>query len=393
MIHVRLSSSFMAKNSYDVAVVGAGVFGVWTACQLQQAGQRVLLLDAYGPGNSRSSSGDESRLLRMGYGPDELYSRWAKRARELWLELFERVRLALFREIGVLWLAAEPDEYTVATLSTLTRLGNKVEKLSPAELERRYPQIDFQDIAWGLLEVEAGALMARQAVQAVATEATKRGVIYSTEAVLAPKVTRRLHSVHTATGNAIHAGSFVYACGPWLPRVFPELLAERMFITRQEVFYFGVPAGSREFSPPRMPAWISLGDKTYGVPDLEQRGVKIAFDGHGPRFDPETGIRVVTPEGLRAVAEYAGKRFPRLRGAPVVESRVCQYENTSNGDFLIDRHPQFDNVWLVGGGSGHGFKHGPALGEYVAQLMMEQRAPEPRFTLSSKAKVQHRTVF
>jgi glycine/D-amino acid oxidase-like deaminating enzyme len=82
-----------------------------------------------------------------------------------------------------------------------------------------------------------------------------------------------------------------------------------------------------------------------------------------------------------------------LKEAPLLETRVCQYENTSNGDFLIDRHPAFDNVWLVGGGSGHGFKHGPALGEYVAARVVEGGPVEPRFTLATKGTVQQRAVF
>jgi glycine/D-amino acid oxidase-like deaminating enzyme len=142
-----------------------------------------------------------------------------------------------------------------------------------------------------------------------------------------------------------------------------------------------------------MPAWICLADEMYGIPDLESRGFKIALDRHGPAFDPDTGSRVVTAEGLEVVRKYLAERFPGLKGAPVVETRVCQYENTSNGDFLIDRHPAFENVWLVGGGSGHGFKHGPALGEYVAAQVIGGGAVESRFTLSTKEKVQKRAVF
>ncbi len=131
----------------------------------------------------------------------------------------------------------------------------------------------------------------------------------------------------------------------------------------------------------------------YGIPDLENRGMKIALDRHGPRFDPDTGKRVVSAEGLEAMRKYVAKRFPSLKNAPVVETRVCQYENTSSGDFLIDRHPAFENVWLVGGGSGHGFKHGPALGEYVAAHVTEGGAVEERFTLATKQKVQKRAVY
>jgi sarcosine oxidase len=178
-----------------------------------------------------------------------------------------------------------------------------------------------------------------------------------------------------------------------LPQLFPELLGERIHPTRQEVYFFGPPPGDARFSPPLMPAWIDFGAEVYGMPDLEARGFKLALDRHGPAFDPEAGERVVSGETLAAAREYLAARFPALKSAPLVEARVCQYENTSSGDFLIDRHPEFENVWLVGGGSGHGFKHGPALGEYVAARVTEGGAVEPRFTLATKETVRRRAVY
>ncbi len=380
-------------KSYDVAVIGAGVFGAWTAYHLTRSGRKVALLDAYGPSNSRASSGGESRIIRMGYGPDEIYTRWALRSLGLWQEFFERARRPLFHRTGVLWMAGEDDRYAKSTLATLTKVGVRFERLERAELKARYPQIVFDGVKWGLLEPESGALMARRAVQAVVEETIQSGADYLPAAVATPAGQGRLAAVTTRDGKAIPAGSFVFACGPWLGEVFPELLRERIFPTRQEVFFFGVPAGDRRFAPPAMPTWIFDADEMYGIPDLENRGMKIALDRHGPRFDPDTGKRIVSAEGLAAMRKYVAKRFPALKDAPVVETRVCQYENTSSGDFLIDRHPGFENVWLVGGGSGHGFKHGPALGEYVAARVTEGGAVEKRFALATKEKVQKRAVY
>ena len=142
-----------------------------------------------------------------------------------------------------------------------------------------------------------------------------------------------------------------------------------------------------------MPAWIDFNDLVYALPNVDGRGFKIAIDAHGAEFDPDTGERVVSVEGLRAVREYLAQRVPRLANAPVTETRVCQYENTSNGDFLIDRHPGFENVWIVGGGSGHGFKHGPAVGEYVAGMIVGRGMAEQRFTSRNKERVQQREVY
>jgi monomeric sarcosine oxidase len=382
----------MNKN-YDAAVIGAGVFGSWAAYHLQQAGLRVALVDAYGAANSRASSGGESRIIRMGYGADEIYTRWAQRALPVWREFSDRVGQKLFHPAGVLWMARENDPYTVATLATLRKVGVKFEQLRRDELDCRYPQINFGDISWAIYEPESGALMARRAVQSVAEFVVRNGADYFAEEVVAPSGPGRLASVLTRNGGSVSAGVFVFACGPWLPKLFPDLLRDRIHPTRQEVFFFGSPAGDQRFAPPQMPVWIDFGAETYGLPDLENRGFKVALDRHGPAFDPDTGERGVSAELLNEVRAFMAKRFPALAGAPLLESRVCQYENTSNGDFLIDRHPGFDNVWLVGGGSGHGFKHGPSLGEYVAARIVEGGEIEPRFALAAKQAARERSVF
>jgi glycine/D-amino acid oxidase-like deaminating enzyme len=129
------------------------------------------------------------------------------------------------------------------------------------------------------------------------------------------------------------------------------------------------------------------------MPDIESRGLKIAYDGHGERVDPDTESRIVSPVMRERVRAYVALRFPDLKDAPIVETRVCQYENTSSGDFLIDRHPGMENVWFAGGGSGHGFKHGPAVGEYVTGRLLDRIQPEPRFSLATKATLQNRMVF
>ena len=381
-----------AARTYDAAVIGAGVFGAWTAYRLQQAGQRVILIDSYGPSNSRASSGGESRVIRMGYGSDEIYTQWSIRSLVQWKEFFDSAGEQLFHPTGVLWLAKEDDRNAAASLETLAKAGVNAEKLSPKDMEKRFPQIAVDDLAWGLYEPESGVLMARRAVQALVRETLKLGAEYLQGAVQAPSGRGQVNAVMTAKGETIQAGIFVFACGAWLPKIFPDLLGTRIFPTRQEVFHFGVPAGVASFRPPAFPVWMTMGE-VYGLPDLENRGAKIACDRHGPAIDPDNAERTPSAESLAEMRAYLGHRFPALRNAPLVESRVCQYENTSTGDFLIDRHPDFSNVWLVGGGSGHGFKHGPALGEYVTARLLEGSPVEARFSLATKATLQKRAVY
>jgi sarcosine oxidase len=365
-------------KTFDAVVVGAGVFGAWTALYLRRSGRTVALFDAYGPGNSRSSSGGESRIIRMGYGADEIYTRWALRSLELWLELFQQAgRPELFQKTGVLFTPRPDDPRALATQAAFKKCGVAFERMTPADLTRRFPELQFREERMGLFEPESGALLARRAVQAVVDQAVREGVEYRQEAIL----------------RHDRAETTVYACGPWLPKIFPELLAGRIRVTRQEVFFFGTPPGDRSFAPPHMPVWADITDEhsAYTLPEIENRGFKLAFDRHGPQFDPDSDDRVV--RGLDVARAFLAERFPRLAGAPLVESRVCQYENTSTGDFLIDRHPDIKNVWLVGGGSGHGFKHGPAVGEHVCALIEGKASLEPRFSLASKARETRRSVF
>lgn len=384
----------MKTANSDFVVVGAGVFGVWTAHALRSQGHSVTLVEAHGAGNSRSSSGDESRIIRMGYGADALYTRWAVRSLQLWNALFHAAGKPLFVKTGVLWLCSELDRYTQELLSTLANESIPHEELSTTEITARFPQISVEDISFGILEPESGALLARRAVQAVLDDAAQKGVRYLIDAVAPPKSTQgNVARVQTVRGETINGGAFVFCGGAWLPQLFPDVLGRRIFPTRQEVFYFGTPAGAREFKPPQMPVWLHHQEDMYGFPDVENRGVKIASDRHGERFDAETGDRRVSEAGEREVRAYLGRRFPSLINVPLVESRVCQYENTSNGDFLIDRHPEIENIWLVGGGSGHGFKHGPAIGEYVAGQLLQSVPPEKRFLLERKLMVQQRTVY
>ncbi|HET7452916.1 MAG TPA: FAD-dependent oxidoreductase [Thermoanaerobaculia bacterium] len=381
-------------KGYDVAVIGAGVFGAWTAYMLARKGRRVALVDAYGPGNARASSGGFTRVIRMGYGDQEIYTRWAMRSLELWKTTFETVtRPPVFHGSGVLWMARSEDPLTTKTLATLRKLKVRHERLERPELERRWPQIDFGPITWAIFEPESGFLSAFEGVQAVVDIARAEGVEYRQDFVIPPEGKGRMTSVATRSGRAIEADVFVFACGPWLPKVFPDVLGDRIFPTRQEVFFFGPPKGDVRFESPAMPVWVDFGEEIYGLPDFEGRGFKVAPDRHGAAFDPDTGSRVITPETLARVREFVGRRFPALKDAPVVLSEVCQYENTSNGDFLVDRHPGRENVWLVGGGSGHGFKHGPAMGEYVTARIVEGGPVEKRFRLESKERIQSRQVF
>lgn len=378
----------MSPSPVDVAVVGAGAFGGWTAFHLLRTGARVALLDSWGAGNPRGTSSGETRIIRFTYGAKPLYTEWSWRARRLWLEWEQQWRVPLFVPSGVLWLWREENDYFRQSVSALARLGIPIERLSAAELVRRFPQFSSDDVAFATFEPGGGFLRARLATQTVEAQVAEGGGDVRIAAVTAPSDPGpRLSRVALSAGGGIEAGAFVFACGPWLPEIFPGLLRGRLVVTRQDVFYFGTPPGDARFSPPAMPAWCEYETEFYGIPAVNGSGFKLANNQGVAGFDPTGGERVAAPQNLEAARRYLARRFPDLAGAPLVETRVCQYERTPDSHLVIDRHPQYENVWIVGGGSGHGFKLGPALGEFLAGVVLsgdrERIPPELRLGASA----------
>ena len=385
----------MGKKGQTVAVVGAGVFGAWTAHHLLRAGHKVVLIDAWGPAHSRASSGGESRLTRAAYGKDAIYTRMAMDSLSQWKVLSKIAGLPIFIQSGVLFFFPTEEPYVHDSIAAHKQLGLPTDILSQAEMTRRFPMIDFDGIRIGLYEPGFGALMARRAVLTLVDRFVRDGGTYTKGFVEPPRrAGASLDEILLSSGERVRADSFVFAAGPWLPKLFPEVVGPRIQPTRQEVFFFAPPAGDRRFLPGAMPGWADFngGDIFYGFPDLENRGVKFAHDAHGIEVDPDTQSRRPTEEALAEIIAFRDHRFPSLKGAPLTETRVCQYENSSNGDFLIDMHPQWPNVLLLGGGSGHGFKHGPEVGRYAALRLLGSINPEPRFSLASKSEAHHREV-
>jgi glycine/D-amino acid oxidase-like deaminating enzyme len=318
----------------------------------------------------------------------------ARRSREQWRALSDRLGNPepLWHSTGVLWMAARRDQYTTDTQDTLAQLGMPLEALTAAELSARFPQFNLDGIAVTLFEKDGGVVTARRAVRALAADLEKRGVTIVCGRVGAP-TTSPAGALRASEGAEIGGDGFVFACGAWLPSVFETLLRHRIRPTRQVVTYFGAPPGDTRFSVGRMPVWIDFPSGIYGTPDIDGRGVKVGIDEHGGPIDPDTDARVVDPWSLARAREWLARRIPALARAPVIESRVCAYENSATGDFLIDRHPEHDNVWIVGGGSGHGFKHGPAVGELTARMVLDSEPPNPRFAIENMGTDARRTVY
>ncbi|MCH9649281.1 MAG: FAD-dependent oxidoreductase [Deltaproteobacteria bacterium] len=377
------------RERQRIVVVGAGAFGGWTALWLRRRGYRVTLVDAWGPGNSRASSGGETRVIRGMYGPDQIYTNWIVQAFEIWLREARRWDLDLYHPTGILWMFRGDDGYAKTSLPFLQEAGLPVETLTPAEGARRWPQVSFEGIRSVYFEEQAGYLQARIACRAVAEALVREGGEFvQGEARLGSQTgshleAAELEDIELADGRRLTGDRFVFACGPWLGKIFPEIVGSSIRPTRQEVFFFGTPASPSPWQEGQFPSWIDFGERVfYGIPGNRHRGFKIADDTHGETVDPSTFDRIPSHESLQGARNQLATRFPGLAKAPLLEARVCQYGNTPDGHYLIDRHPQLENLWLVGGGSGQGFKLGPAVGEHVADLITGDRQPLDRFSLA-----------
>lgn len=368
-----------------IAVIGAGAFGGWTALHLLRRGAHVTLLDSWGPGNARSSSGGETRIIRGTYGPSQPYTKMAARALPIWTEHEIRWRRQLLHRTGVLWMATtSDDQFERSSLPMLREAGIAYEELSGREVGNRWPQINVEDVRWAIHEPEGGFLMARIACQAVLEGFVAEGGEYKQVAVLPHDLETGLRDgLRLSDGSRLSADQYVFACGPWLGKLFPETIGDRIRPTKQDVFFFGTPPGDDRFSETRLPVWADHRDRfIYGIPASDGRGFKFADDTRGPEFDPTSGERTADQEGLKRARDYVAFRFPAMKDAPLIETRVCQYENSPDHHLIIDRHPAANNLWLVGGGSGHGFKHGPAVGEMLAEWVMGHKPPDPTFQLA-----------
>ena len=366
----------------QVVVVGAGAFGAWTALWLRRRGASVTLVEQYAPGNALSSSGDESRVTRSAHGRDAFYPRWQRRALRHWTELAPELVVGT----GVLWLASREDRFEADSAATLAQLGIPAERLERDAIAASYPQVGLDGVAWALLEPEGGAILARRAVAAAARAFVDEG------GELRIGRAEVVGTTVSINGTPVQADAIVFAAGPWLRTLLGQIAGFELTVPQQEVIYLATPPGDAGYSAGRLPTWVEYDAAFYGIPSIEGRGFKIAPDWPGPLVDPDRQERRLSDDRIAAARDYLRRRFPALADQPVAEGRVCQYELTADQHFILDRHPALDGAWVVGGGSGHGFKHAPVIGEYVAALVMaDERAaselapPDNRFGLHDRS--------
>ena len=379
----RLLAS-QGSRTTEIVVVGAGAFGGWTALYLREQGFTVTLVDQYGPGNSRATSGGESRQIRAGYGERELYTRWVLQAFDRWKAREDEWGKTLLFRTGQISLAREWTRELTSTRKVFDKLGVKYEMVKHDDLARRYPQMNTTSVDFGMYVPSTGVLKAREGCVAVAQAFEKKGGRFLTAKVeLGTRAGGVLQDVALSTRQTIAAQTFVFACGPWLPKVFPSVMKNKLITPRRVVFFYGTPPGDERFTYPNFPTWAV--DNAYGFPSIEGKGFKVVPTFERVLVDPDTQEHTLTADEIRQGRAFVTKWFPALADQPLVESKVCQREDSIDEHFIVDRHPELSNVWLVGGGSGHGYKHGIMLGEYVANRVVgKDRSPELAATFKLK---------
>lgn len=367
-----------------IIVIGAGAFGGWSALSLLRKKFQVTLIDAWGAGNSRSSSGDETRVIRSTYGGNETYFDLNVRSLTLWKEFEKQCKRKIFFNSGVVWLCHEESAPIVDDSIPFTRKHKmEYEYLSKEDLQKNYPSVNSADLHHAYFDPFGGYLKARESCQLVKEIFVKEGGTYLSSYIKPGTIrNKKLSEVELSDGTKLRADAYLFACGSWLGKIFPEVLKNIITCSKQEVYYFGVPEAYTKLFE-QLPVWVDVDGKDfyYGIPSNEGRGFKIGVDKRGEPFDPGNGERMLNTKVLAVAKEFITHRFPNLKNAILLENRVCPYENSPDGNFIIDHHPEADNVIIVGGGSGHGFKHGPAVGELIAEALANDRKIPGLFSL------------
>jgi len=383
----------LVGGSPDIIVIGAGAWGGWTALHLRRMGAKVTLVDAYGPGNARSTSGDESRGVRSSYGdrdPDkqELWVLWAREAMKRWRAFDDEwgrdMRLNLFHTTGDLMFREDWEPFLINTKKWWDKHHIPYQVLDARDVAKEFPVVSIDDINVVMYEPDAGVVRARRACQAVAAAFERLGGRIVIGRVQLPfrTTSERISEVTLDTGQTLRAESYVFAPGPWLGKTFPEIFGEKMRTPLGYVCYFGTPVNDQRFTYPNLPSYNFPGVTGWAALPVDSCGFRVRGSERppGPRrslaqrppvppaqLDPDLSDRWSADTQIAGPRRFVAHRFPLLEDAPLLQTHACHYEISANRNFIVARHPRITNLLIAGGGNAEGFKFGPVMGQYVAE--------------------------
>ena len=360
-------------TSYDFLVVGAGIYGITTALELNKRGYRVGVINPDQIPHPLASSTDISKVIRMEYGTDLLYMEMVDQAIDTWHTWNDEFGEELYHEVGFLLLCRSPmdargDSWDWTSYQNLIARGHTPDRLDSAALAERFPAFSNAYID-GFYHARAGYAESGRVVAALTDQARARGVTIH-EGQTADEILTAdgaATGVRTREGETFNAGHVIVCAGAHTPYLLPELQAV-MRVTGHPVFHLKpstpAPYTAREF--PVFSADIAYSG-WYGFPlHPHENVVKIANHGPGLRLHPEDDERVVTDADEVKFRSFLIDGIPSLVDEPIVYTRRCVYTDTLDGHFWIDQHPEIKGLSVGTGGSGHGFKFAPVLGELIA---------------------------
>ncbi len=371
------------QRKNDVVVVGAGIAGVMTALSIQRRGYKVSMIDRWEPGHPRASSTDYTRIIRSIHGSDRLYTNWVREARLRWLELQAEINRNLYYECGALILATEAkSEWEDSTIETFDELDVPYFKFDTDELRVRFPQFDYKNVRYGIYEPQSGIIMAHRAVVETAKQFAREGGTIMRGRVYTDQSERLF-----LNDKALEADLIVVAAGPWLGDMYRITLGSILKVVRQNIVYTSPPDSDTSFDCDNMPCWVDHGYQAYGTSSVEGHGIKAAIAWTDSIIDLDDDERVVDEATFHRTRLYIQNRIPKLANQKVVDQKACQIAMTPDTHFIVDFHPEHDNVLIAGGCSGHLYKHGPVFGDFVAGVGLREFGTADRFRISSRSKL------
>ena len=384
-------------KTHDAIVLGLGAMGAATTYQLARRGASVLGIDQYQPPHAFGSSHGDTRITRIACGEGPEYSAFARRSHEIWRALEAETGNELLTQNGLLVLAGPGErapshgvpQFLAATVDAADKAGLSYERLDSAELRRRYPALATGDGDEAYFDTVSGFVRPEACIRVQLERAAALGATLRTgERMLSFAADGDGVRVTTDKGSYA-AKELVLTMGAWLPGMLAPPLAAAFRVTRQALYWFRArdAAAHAAFAPGRFPVYIWQVPRPqviYGFPatgPLEE-GVKIATEQEIVTTTADTVDRTVSEAETRAMYEtYVAPFLPGL-SPHCVKSKVCLYTQVAGARFVIDRLPGQPRVVVASPCSGHGFKHSAAIGEVLAGMVLDGRAPDPRFSLA-----------
>ena len=365
----------LTANTYDILVVGSGIFGITTALEMHRRGYRVAVLDPGPLPHPLAASTDISKIVRMEYGSDEMYMALAEQAYQGWLQWNAELGETLFHNVGVLMLTRtpmSPGGFEYESYAMLRKRGHTPERLTDNAISQRFPAWKPGAFVDGFFHAQGGYAESGRVVAALVRLAQAKGIALYPDQTVETLIEDGVHikGVRTRTAQIFLAEHVVVASGAWTS-LLVQSLAPILKVTGHPVFHLK-PTNSTLFTSPDFAVFTADIAQTgwYGFPlHPREQVVKIANHSAGQVLHPVQDKREVTDRDVQRLRIFLAATFPTLYNAPIVSVRRCLYVDTPDGDFWIDRHPLLTGLTVATGDGGHGFKFAPLLGRLIADAV------------------------